>query len=125
MLEEVIVRVEDKPSALAELGELLGNAGVNIETLAGSNHGGQGVIHIIVDDGEEAAEILKASGFDVVETRDVMTATIEDTPGALGKYCRKLNDAGVAISAVYVAKRTGGETELIFAVDDLETAQGV
>jgi hypothetical protein len=123
MLEEIIVRVDDRPGHLAEIGELLGNAGVNIESLAGSNRLGDGVIHIVVDDGEDAAELLRKNKFNVEACRSVMTATLEDTPGELGRYCRRLHDAGVEISAVYVAKRSGGETELIFAVDDLEAAE--
>ncbi len=49
--------------------------------------------------------------------------TLDDRPGELGRYCRRLADAGVTISSVYVARRSGGETELIVAVDDLTTAQ--
>ena len=122
MLEEIIIRVDDRPGLLAEIGELLGNAGVNIETIAGSNRLGDGIIHLVVDDGEDAAELLRSNNFKVEASRPVMTATLEDSPGELGRYCRKLHDAGVDISAVYIAKRSGGETELIFAVDDLEVA---
>ena len=50
----------------------------------------------------------------------MLTATLDDRPGELGRYCRKLADSGVAISSAYVAKRGGGETELILAVDDLD-----
>ena len=125
MLEEIIVSIDDRPGVLAEIGELLGDAGVNIETLAGSNRIGDGIIHIVVDDGEDAAEILRKNGFKVDACRAVMSATLEDSPGELGRYCRRLHEAGVDISAVSVAKRSGGETELIFAVDDLETAQTV
>jgi hypothetical protein len=52
-----------------------------------------------------------------------MTATLDDRPGEFGRYCRRLSDAGVDISAVYLVKRTGGETELIFAVDDIGAAR--
>jgi hypothetical protein len=48
---------------------------------------------------------------------------LEDRPGELGRYCRRLETQGVAISAAYVARRAGGETELIFAVDDIEAAR--
>jgi hypothetical protein len=47
---------------------------------------------------------------------------VDDRPGELGRYCRRLAEAGVAISSAYVAKRGGGETEFIFAVDDVEAA---
>ena len=122
MLEELIVRTEDRPGTLAEIGELLGRSGVNIETLSAFEHEGSGVIHLVVDDGEDAAEILRAGGFEIATSRPVLVATLEDRPGELGRYCRKLERAGVSIAAAYLARRGGGETEIIFAVDDLEAA---
>lgn len=125
MLEEIIVSVEDdRPGVLAEIGELLGRNEVNIETLAASTHFGKGIVHLIVDDGEDAGEALKSNGFSVISSRPVMSATLDDRPGEFGRYCRRLSDAGIDISAVYLAKRAGGETELIFAVDDLDAASG-
>jgi hypothetical protein len=123
MLEEIIVIVDDKPGVLADIGEVLGDAGVNIETLCATTHNGRGVVHLVVDDGEDAAEILALHGFKVEGARHVLIATLDDQPGELGAYCRRLSDAGVDISAAYVMKRGGGETELIFAVDNLEAAR--
>ena len=123
MLEEIIVIVDDEPGTLAGIGELLGRAGVNIETLCASTHNGNGVIHLVVDDGDDAGEVLKANGYKVEQTRQVLTATLDDRPGELGRYCRRLARAGVAISSAYVAKRGNGDAELIFAVDDVEAAQ--
>lgn len=124
MLEEIIVLTDDdSPGILAAIGELLGGAGVNIETLAASNRIGQGVIHLVVDDGDDVAELLRSNDYKVDASRPVMAATIDDKPGEFGRFCRKLHAAGVDISACYVARRSGGETELIFAVDDLEAAQ--
>lgn len=126
MLEEIVVKVqEDRLGVLAEIGEILGQAEVNIETLSASDYNGQGVVHLIVDDGEDAAEVLASNGYSVVNARPVLTTTLDDRPGELGRYCRRLSESGVMISAAYVAKRGGGETELIFAVDDLEAAQQV
>jgi hypothetical protein len=123
MLEEIIVIVDDEPGVLAGVGELLGRSGVNIETLCASSHNGNGIIHLVVDDGEDASEVLQANGYKVENMRPVLTATLEDRPGELGRYCRRLHDAGVAISSAYVAQRGNGETEFIFAVDDIEAAK--
>lgn len=125
MLEEIIVTVDDKPGSLAELGEMLGRSDVNIETLSASTHNGSGVIHLVVEDEEDVAEMLKSNGFTVKEARPVLVTTLDDRPGELGRYCRRLHDAGVEISAMYVARRSGGETELIVAVDDLNAAQSL
>ena len=125
MLEEITVIVDDEPGMLAKLGELLGRFGVNIETLTASTHDGLGLIHLVVDDGTEAAEILTANGFKVETSRPVLTVTLDDRPGELGRYCRRLSESGVSISGVYVARRGGGETELIFAIDDVEAASNI
>ena len=125
MLEEIIVTADDRPGVLAEIGEILGTSGVNIETLSASSFDGRGVIHLVVDDGEDAGEVLESRGYHVESSRPVLTATLDDRPGELGRYCRRLASNGVHISAAYVVKRSDGETELLFAVDDLETAARV
>jgi hypothetical protein len=122
MLEEIIVTVDDRPGVLAELGELLGRHGVNIETLTAMAHRGTGIVHLVVDDGDEAAEILASKGFKVEGMRQVLAVTLDDRPGELGRYCRRLQRSGVAISSAFVAKRGGGETEMLFAVDNVEAA---
>jgi hypothetical protein len=122
MLEQIVVRVDDEDGVLAEIGELLGRASVNIETLSATAFDGQGIVYLVVDDGEEAAEVLTSNGFKVEDAQPVLTATLDDRPGELGRYCRRLANAGVRITAAYVAKRGAGETELIFAVDNLQAA---
>jgi hypothetical protein len=123
MLEEITVVADDRPGVLADIGELLGASGVNIQTLCASGHNGQAVIHFVVDDGEDAGEILASNGYKVEGSRPVLSVTIDDRPGELGRYCRRLERAGVDISSAYVARREDGETELIFAVDDHESAK--
>jgi hypothetical protein len=123
VLEELTIVVHDKPGMLAEIGEALGRSGVNIETLSAFTHEGRAVVRLVVDDEEDAAEALQMEGVMLETSRPVLLATLEDRPGELGRYCRKLTDAGVVISGAYLAKRGGGETELIFSVDDLETAR--
>ncbi len=124
MLEEIIIKVdEDRPGILANIGEILGRAEVNIEALSASDYNGQGVMHLVVDDGDDAAEALKAAGFTIETARPVLTATLDDRPGEFGRYCRKLTESGIMISAAYVARRSGGEADLIVAVDDLGGAQ--
>ena len=122
MLEEIVVIADDRPGLLADIGELLGRHSVNIETFAATSINGQGIIHLVVDDGDEAAEMLQANGFKVENSRPVISATLDDQPGELGRYCRKLSENGVTISSAYMMKRAGGESELIMAVDDPGTA---
>ncbi len=124
MLEEIVVSTDDRQGILAEIGEILGRSGVNIETLAATSHHDRAIVHLVVDDGEDAAAVLASNGFEVEGAREVMSVTLDDRPGELGRYCRKLAEAGVSISSAYVAKRGGGETEVIMAVDNLDAVHG-
>lgn len=125
MPTEVIVEVEDRPGVIADVGELLGAALVNIRAAAGFAHGGRGYLHFVVDDADRALSALKVGGFKVRESREVLSVTIEDRPGELGRYARRLADAGVNITALYTAGERGGDKELIVAVDDLAAARRV
>ncbi|MDQ3217482.1 MAG: hypothetical protein ACR2I4_02435 [Actinomycetota bacterium] len=53
----------------------------------------------------------------------MLVITVDDRPGELGRYCRRLADSGNHISSAYVARRSAGETEVILAVDDLDQAR--
>lgn len=114
---EIVIEVKDKPGALATVGEILGTAEVNIVTAAVFTHKGKGLIHLIVDDSAGALEALRKAKVSVDEVRDVMTVTLEDRPGELGRYARSLAEGGVNISTLYIAGERAGEKELIVAIE--------
>lgn len=119
--KDLTVLLEDRPGTLAAMGEALGNAGVNIDGVAGFAVEIRGVFHVLVEDAEEARNALAAAGIGVEAERDVLVLTVEDRPGVLGSVCRRIADAGVNIELVYVA--TG--TRLVIGADDLEKAGSV
>jgi hypothetical protein len=49
-MKDVTVTLENRPGRLADFGEATGRAGINIEGVCGTTEGGQGVIHILVED---------------------------------------------------------------------------
>jgi hypothetical protein len=121
---ELVVEVEDKPGTLASVGELLGEAEVNIVAAAVFTQSGKGVIHLVVDDSDAALSTLARAGVDVSGVRDVFSVTLEDRPGELGRWARSLADAGVNISTLYVGGESAGEKELIVSVDEPSPAGG-
>jgi hypothetical protein len=120
---EIIVESEDRPGVIAEIGELLGEANVNIRAAAAIAHGGHGYLHFVVDNADRALSALKLGGWMVRATREVLAVTIGDEPGELGRYARRLAAAGVSITALYTAGERGGDKELIVAVDDIAAAR--
>jgi hypothetical protein len=118
MAKDLTVTLEDRPGTLAELGEALGTAGLNIEGMGGFVVQGRGIMHVLVEDAAAARGALEAAGLKVEGERDVVVAPIENKPGQVGVICRKMADAGVNIDLIYHA--AGG---LVLGADDTGKAQ--
>jgi hypothetical protein len=106
MATDLAVSVADQPGGLADVGEALGNAGINIEGLCGVGLGDRGVIHILVEDGAAARAALEGAGLNVESEAEAIVSAIPGdvrTPGTLGKMARAVAEAGVNMRAVYLA----------------------
>ncbi|UCF60622.1 MAG: ACT domain-containing protein [Anaerolineaceae bacterium] len=119
MAKDLTVILEDRPGTLADLGEALGAAGINIDGMCGIPCEGKGVIHILVEDAAGARGALEAGGFEVSAEREVLLLEVENRPGSLGETARKIANAGVNIETVYVASNN----RLVVGVDNLEQAR--
>ena len=97
MATDLTVILEDRPGTLADMGENLGKAGVNIDGGCGFACEGKGVIHILVEDAPAARRGLEEANIEVTIERQVLLVDIEDQPGELGKIARRIADAGVNI----------------------------
>jgi hypothetical protein len=117
------VILEDRPGELARLGEIMGDAGVNIGGLAAFTGDGRGVIHVLVDDdaAARAAEALREARMGVADEREVLVVDAEDRPGSLGELARELAEANVNIDLAYTT--FGGGVKIVIATDDLENAR--
>ena len=119
MAKNLKLILEDRPGALAKVGEALGKAAVNIEGLCGITCEGKGVIHVLVEDVEKARRALEANGIEIAEEMEVLVLDVEDRPGVLGNVSRRLAQAGVNLHLAYLAT----STRLVIGADDLEKAQ--
>ena len=119
MAYDITVLIDDLPGALAQVGETLGKAGINIDGYASSTVGIKTQLHVLVQDSGTARGALEDSGIQVLQEREVLTVDMDDRPGELGKVARRIADAGVNIDMVYM----GTESRLVVAVYDLEKAR--
>ena len=119
MLKDLTIIIEDRPGTLADLGEALGKAGVNIEGICGIPCGGEGVLHLLVEESADLRRALEELGVKVAGERTVLTVDLENNPGTLGKVARKIANAGANIEVVYLA----AGTKLVVGVDDLGKAR--
>jgi len=119
-MNDLTVVLEDRPGALADLGEATGEADINIEGMCATTSGGKGEIHILVEDLAATREALEGAGIEVSGDREVLVVEVEDRPGTMAEATRKLGDAGVNIEFAYT---TFGGVRLVLGVDDLEKAR--
>jgi hypothetical protein len=106
MATDLTVSVEDRPGGLADVGEALGNAGINIEGLCGVGLGDRGLIHVLVEDGSAARAALEAAGLTIEGEAEAIVSPIAgdvSTPGTLGTMARAVAAAGVNMRAVDLA----------------------
>ncbi len=101
-MRDLSIELENRPGALAEMGEALGRAGVSVEGGGVFVHDGVGVAHFLFADANAARRALEAAGIRVVADREVLVQRLEqDVPGQLGLIARRMAEAGVNIEVMY------------------------
>lgn len=121
-MQDLTITLENRPGALAEMGEALSRAGISIEGGGAFVENGQGVAHFLFQDGTAAREALEAAGIQVMKQRDVVVQRLIQTlPGQLGKLTRRMAGAGVNIEVLY----SDHDHQLILVVDDITKGREV
>jgi hypothetical protein len=121
-MKDLTIVLENRPGALAEMGETLGRAGVSVEGGGAFVVDGNGVAHFLFQDGVAARQALESAGIRVVEEREVIVQRLNQAePGQLGKFARRMAAAGVNIEVLY----SDHDHQLILVVDDIEKGRAV
>ena len=121
-MRDLTIALENRPGALAEMGEALARAGVSIEGGGAWVVSGKGMAHFLFADGAIARRALEAAGILVSEERDVLVQRLnQEEPGQLGKISRRMAQAGVNIEVLY----SDHDHRLIMVVDDTDKARAV
>ena len=121
-MKDLAIALDNRPGALAAMGDALGRAGVSIEGGGAFVVDGRGVAHFLFEDGAAARRALEAAGIKVLDEREVVVQRLDQgRPGQLGKLTRRMADAGVNIEVLY----SDHDHRLILVVDDLAAARKV
>ncbi len=116
MARDLTVKLQqDKPGSFARVADALGKAGVNIEGVTEV----EGIVHLLVEDAAGARKALEGAGLTVAADREVLILTVPDRPGELARITRKIADASVNLTVVYMANNT----RVVIGVDDLAKAK--
>src|SRR5262249_22061627 len=121
-MKDLAIALENRPGALAEMGDALGRAGVSIEGGGAWVVDGRGIAHFLFADGAAARRALEEAGIRVLAEREVLVQRLkQDVPGQLGLLTRRMAEAGVNIEVLY----SDHDHQLILVVDDLSRGREV
>lgn len=125
-MQRITVVSHNRPGVLAEVTDLLAAKGISIISIFAEAYGGDGVIHIDLDDKDcdAALSALTIASFNAV-TEDVLLARIEDRPGAVAHLSRRLLEANLDVRALNMVQRDGGWAVIAVATNDNERARAI
>ena len=119
--KQLTIWVSDQPGRLGEIGNAFGAKKVNIRALMATTEGGRGAVRVVVDKNAAAKKICSSMGWETTD-EEVLTVTLTDNPGTLGRVSRKLGAAGVNIQYVYAGPGGGKRAAVYMGVSDLKAA---
>lgn len=118
MVQQLTVFLENSPGRLAGLARTLGDAGINMRALMVADTEEFGVVRVICDRPDAAAEALDAAGFSASLT-SVVAVEIPDRPGGLADVLETLDAASMSVEYAYCFVEPSGEFAVdVFKVDD-------
>jgi hypothetical protein len=115
MPTDLTVYLTDRPGQVAAVSRTLGEAGINIDGGFALVVADQGIMHVLVENGDEAHRALTAAGFEVRQQTEVVVVDCADEPGALGELTTRVADTGINLSVFYVAT----STRMVLGADDI------
>jgi hypothetical protein len=118
-MQEITIMTENKVGALAEICELLGGCGVNIESITAYGTDRHGVVRVITKDSRSAESVLLKAG-KKFNSGEVVVVKISDRPGELGKLARKIAQKGIDVESIYLMSKGSGFGE--FAIKTANAA---
>lgn len=121
-LSQLSIFVENKPGSLNEIIGALGALEINIRALSLADTESFGILRLIVDHPEQAAEKLR--GRYSVKINHVVGVRMDDRPGGLSVPLSALADAGVSVEYAYafIGKRDN-DACVILRTDNREKAE--
>ncbi len=109
-MNEFLITLEDRPGAMAECCEAIGEAGINILAGAGIASSNAAIV-IVTDDADGTATVLSDLGVDFT-MRQLETVVLHHEPGSLGVFTRSLAENGINLQSLYIMKTDGDDVHI-------------
>ena len=123
-MREIMIVTENRAGLLADISEVLGAHGINIETIDADELHDTAVVELTVDRYDEALQSLRDAGFHAI-TEDALLVRLKDEPGALAKVALKFKEANIDLRSVRFIRRQRGYAYVAIATDRTDEARAL
>ncbi len=121
-MKQITIVTASRDGLVADISKILGDAGVNIESLEAFGVQEWGIVQLRVDHYDISLHTLHNAGYDAV-TEDAVVLSMKDEPGALARVTQRLHDGGIHVHNIRILERGQG-TGLVAVVMD-NRAEGI
>lgn len=119
-VQQLSVFVENKSGRLAEIAEIIAGAGADIRALTVADTSDFGILRLIVDKPQIAAQALRDADMTVSITSVIMMG-LSDQPGAFAQAMRTLAENHVSVEYMYAfVSKDSGRASVIIRTDEVE-----
>lgn len=123
-MKYIMIIAKDRKGLLTEISELMGQHGINIDSINAHSENGCAQIKLVTADNDTALSILNESGFKAVPNENILVM-IKDTPGALGRISRTLTENDINIRAITMIEQNQGTNIVAIVTDEDERAREI
>ncbi|MGH2472369.1 MAG: ACT domain-containing protein [Candidatus Limnocylindria bacterium] len=124
MSVELTIKLPNRTGQLGALAGALGDAGVNMKSIAATTGGGTGTVHIVVDDKDaaKARRAIKAKKYRISGDRKIVEVRLANKPGSLARAATRLAKKKVNIESAYMIGQGKKSSTLGLGVKDARAA---
>lgn len=121
-VQQISIFLENRVGRLKEVTDVLAQNQINIRALSLADTSDFGILRLIVSKPDDAAGILRESGFTVREN-EVLAVEVPDQPGGLAHILDLFTVAGMSVEYMYaLLERRSASAVMIFRVESLSRA---
>ena len=121
-MKQITIVAKEYDGLTADIAAVLGEHGINIESLDAEALEGMGVVTLTVNHYNRALHALNDAGWDAV-TEDAFVLRVRDKPGALARVAKRFKDAGVHVRSIRIIQNEGGWGMVAVSAEPVEKAR--
>lgn len=115
--KQLIITVNNEAGALAQIGEVVSSAGINMVAINAYAVDNKGFIMFVCEDSAKAKKLLMAKGYEAREEQ-IILLTVDNIPGALQNVVEKIADAGIDLTMLYGSVDKKAKTSPIVLISE-------